>query len=480
MNTEEEAPNWKNYRLNKMKELPVLALTEGNGSGTKLFQSLMDGHPELLMIPGYPLMYFYPFWEHYIVPTKSLDWTLIIDEFINRFAPIFDSRHNPGSEDLDRLGEGKNEYITVDKNLFKKIFINMVEDVDISPRNCLIAIHYSYALATGDSLADKKILVYHIHVFDYIEKYLISDFPHLKVITSARDPRANLMRRELNSIIRPNKIKFRKSDACLMAPRAYRQANRFLLNGMDCLRCVNPDNVRAFSHEDLALRLESVMKNTAKFMGVSYKPLMLQSTFAGKTWITSFYDFDTSKLVNPDILNENWRFSESIRDIFVLEGINIDYINKYEYPNCVYFSDTISNRLLLAIKILLPSSIEKRRFLELFSFRGFNKFIAILYEEALTIQSLPSYKNNMFYTLKWTNDGINFSKNRLFDLMLASKIGPKWFCLIVASVVYFLDGVFKYTYTFFRTPWEWLLRVVYCYQALLRRLIGKRFLPDLL
>ena len=42
----------------------VVALVTGNGSGTKLFQALLDNHEQICMIPAYPLIYLYPHWEH--------------------------------------------------------------------------------------------------------------------------------------------------------------------------------------------------------------------------------------------------------------------------------------------------------------------------------------------------------------------------------------------------------------------------------
>ena len=41
----------------------VVALVTGNGSGTKLFQALLDNHEQICMIPAYPLIYLYPHWD---------------------------------------------------------------------------------------------------------------------------------------------------------------------------------------------------------------------------------------------------------------------------------------------------------------------------------------------------------------------------------------------------------------------------------
>ena len=48
-------------KLMRFDDIPVptmVALTPGNGGGSKLLQSFLDSHDQLYMIPAYPLMYF--------------------------------------------------------------------------------------------------------------------------------------------------------------------------------------------------------------------------------------------------------------------------------------------------------------------------------------------------------------------------------------------------------------------------------------
>ena len=470
--------NLSNYHLSRLKEPKMFALTEGNGSGTKLFQSLLDGHESILMIPGYPLMYFYPFWERFIVSQKKLSWMKVLDALELHFAPVFDTNINPGSEDLNKLGENQDQSISIDVELFKEIFLVIVEDVEIQPRQCLLAFHYAYSLTIGDDPATKTVLVYHIHVFDYVARYLIQDFPKLKVIGAVRDPRHNLSRRELNSIVKPNQIKFRQSDAILMMPRAYRQATRFLLNGLDALSCVPSTNCRVFRHEDLAIRLEEVMRNTASFVDIKFDPVLMRASFASMEWKTSFYDFDTSHLVNPEVLNDNWRQKETPRDILVGEGINADYLAKYEYAPCVHFTDDSAGRLNLLFKMMLPSQVESKRFQEVFSLQGLCRYLKVVKQEVADIENLPSYANSMFYSLKWTNDGIDFSRPQLFRQVLDMPVSIVSFRLTIARIIYWIVSLSRYGYVLLRTPLERLVRITYCIKALWRRLRLRRYLPD--
>ena len=49
----------------KFKNIKTIILTVGNGSGSKYYQSFFDGHEEVLMIPGYILMYLLPHWKEW-------------------------------------------------------------------------------------------------------------------------------------------------------------------------------------------------------------------------------------------------------------------------------------------------------------------------------------------------------------------------------------------------------------------------------
>ena len=99
----------------------VVALVTGNGSGTKLFQALLDSHDQICMIPAYPLIYFYPHWVTWKEELKhNWNWEGIIDMFCLKHASVLDSRKIPGHNGMTTLGDTQDEYIKIDEAHFEK------------------------------------------------------------------------------------------------------------------------------------------------------------------------------------------------------------------------------------------------------------------------------------------------------------------------------------------------------------------------
>ena len=154
-------------------------------------------------------MYFYPSGKENTASQRVgwPEWQAIIASF----PSLFDTRRQVGSEGLDQLGPSKTESLSISEKDFCRTFLAVTKNETISSKAAIIAIHVAYAISAGEELTKKHVLVYHIHVFFYVEKYLRRDFPDLKVIASVRDPRANIARRVENSVLKPNEQKLRES-----------------------------------------------------------------------------------------------------------------------------------------------------------------------------------------------------------------------------------------------------------------------------
>ena len=76
---------FREFSKNK-KEIAILL--SGVGSGSKLFQSFLDGHSQILMTPSHILMYLMPHWKEWNKKECSLD------ELINNIFKFHPSLFN--------------------------------------------------------------------------------------------------------------------------------------------------------------------------------------------------------------------------------------------------------------------------------------------------------------------------------------------------------------------------------------------------
>ncbi len=459
-------------------DLQMVAISVGNGSGTKVFQSLLDSHQEVLMIPGYALMYFYPFWHKYLKNDKLKTWETVINKLIKVFGSVFDTAINPGSESLNNLGKNHNKTLTIDIPKFKNAFTDIVNGKEITSKKCLIAFHCAYARAADISLDRVKIIIYPIHVHFYAKKYLYKDFPDLKIIASVRDPRANISRRVVNSIQRPNERWLRESDEILMRPRYYRQAMYPITNGLDSFVPINMDNIRVFLHEDLVTRLEDVMHKTAVFLGIKYSLCMLKPTWRGVVWNTTYYDFDSTKhAVNPTVLSKDWEKAESKSEMFVIEGVSAGVLRKYYKGNAYYDEDNILSIVKLFVFSLIVTKIEQRHIRNTFKVK---KYFNTLINEVRNIEKLKPYDHNLFYALKWTNEEINFGRIKMYEYFLLNNVSflPIKIRKFFAKTLYFIGQTIFYIKSIVFLPVNYFLKLKMIYLSLYRRFSDNSCLPE--
>ena len=116
----------KNVHFNK-----IIALLPFGRSGTGLLHSLIDNHTEISTLPS---IYFSQFFDKSTWEKITADgYSNIINNFIKHYPVFFDSRSscpvtskksniaNMGmKEGMTTLGINKNEFLYINKNLFKK------------------------------------------------------------------------------------------------------------------------------------------------------------------------------------------------------------------------------------------------------------------------------------------------------------------------------------------------------------------------
>ena len=176
------------------------------------------------------------------------------------------------------------------------------------------------------------------------------------------------------------------------------------------------------------------------------------------------------------MLSKDWIRLQSKSEIFFIEGLNYDSLSKF-YEDPIYYKD---NSLLSVVKLVImcffPQRIERKYILELLRF---DKYMGIIMSEMRSIHSLRSYQNNLFFSLKWTNDGINFEKLDCCNVFNVSPSTGKELQNLF-KVYYFFCRLLSYFMALLYVPYNLISRVATSLSVIKRRLSGRRFLPEFL
>ena len=423
---------------NILKNIQIFALSAGNGSGSKLFQSLIDKSDGLAMLPGYQLQYLCPFYEEWS-KDKILNWTKIIDKIFYQFPGIFDSRISSGNEKLDRLGEEEKKYIIIDKNKFKKFFLKFSENLVLNRRNLILIIHLAYMRCLEKDIQNTKVILFHIHVPWYIENFFLKDFPDGKIISMTREPKNNIFSRYKTSYLKAEELKLRKSDFFLVRYRAAYNVFKYITTGLNVVPKKLKNDHFVIKHEQLKYSLKNSVTEILKKMNINFNENNYQPTFNGLLWNDQFYStkkYDESNIVKANFDNV---YSENKNLNFVLEGILSELYSKLKYRKTL-FSNTFINNMKLFILIFKFNEIETNEMAILFNIKNIKFFFKN--RELERLDTNIRYNWNGIYRYRWTiiSEKI-YKRNRIIENYYLNKI--QGFYLLLRTFFNFFIYYFK-------------------------------------
>lgn len=469
----------------------VVALVTGNGSGTKLFQALLDNHEQICMIPAYPLIYLYPHWDTWKDELRhNWNWAGIIDMFCLKHASVLDSRKIPGHNGMTTLGDTQDEYIKIDEANFRNHLKAILANQPIGSKAFTLAVHYAYSLCRNEDLQSKKCILYHIHSPEYLARYLVRDHPNTKVICMLRDPRSSIIRRYKSSFMNVDDAKLNRTDALLYRRRAYFHSCQYIFDALSPLKSIHSNNLRAVRHEDLISSLEDTMESVSSFIDIDFASSMREITFGGKDWWGDvIYDMKPMNVPNPRVVSQEWQEKFSFLDWFVIEGLLYDYLDKYEYPLYRYKNDSLWNRIMLLLAILIPTQIEwKVLFHDYLTPKIHFEFLRSCVEESNNVLSLRDYTWNATHLYKWTYIDLRLWEKRWHVelLLLGEKMskGVVWnpigkVILLICKFIYVLTSYIRFVWAAITYPYIVFKRYKVFYGCLFRRIRNRNFLPKL-
>lgn len=330
------------------EKLPVVALITGGRTGSDFFQSLTDGHPEILQLTG--ITWFHDeFWIKSVCKNNLND---LINQLIyhNQMICKFKSKYNK-QERWHMLGESKNENFIVSIPIFKRLMLKILDDKEINSKNFFIAFHLAYAIAKGERPEAKKLIFIHIHHIERLAE-LLKDFRHLKVIFTTRDPRNNLV----------SGLDHHRAYSNYFGSKAvYYWISRVFYEAMPLEKLIDPDDIKILTLESLHKNSYKIMNEFCHDFNLCYDSCLLESSYHGKQWWGDALSKKLLRGFNEGIDKPKWKskiyFYENLIIEFLLSSRLIYYgysinskINSYKYAAYI----------IVPILILLPTKYEIR------------------------------------------------------------------------------------------------------------------------
>jgi len=265
----------------------IVALLHLGRSGTGLFHSLIDGHPDITTLPS---IYLRGYFNEGVWEKISADgWRGIPAHFADEFAVLFDARtskpipsrlgESPISigvkEGMTSVGENRDQFLSLDKEAFCVVALNLMEGMEsIDPMSFLMVAHAAFEeviKAHKSSELNKRLCFYHIHnPDDYAMANFIRYAPDTQLLVTVREPIQNCESWICSSVEQNN----------------YNQCVHRILGvifGFDRVPFRMRDTV-GIRLEDLKARPEATMKALCTWLNVEDSPTLYEMTVQGQKW----------------------------------------------------------------------------------------------------------------------------------------------------------------------------------------------------
>ena len=342
-----------NYLWNHINNLPLVTLVvAASRPGSDFLHSLFDSHPEILTFDGpLPFDTFYDkaftIWGTKInMKIKQRLNTISPSDFFYEFAWThvhkFYSNYD-NYEKKDKLGEKGDLFNKMDINSFVNHAIKLLRSNELNRRNALLAIYGAFALARGEDIGLKKVLLHNVHHIKRID-YLIQDFKEIKIICAVRDPRSYFS--NIQSL-------WDYSPSIMSSAVNYDILKKLLDEGTPVTEKKNCD-IRVILHERLHKEPKTVMKNVCNWLSILEGPSLYESTWGGLSWRGDDMSTGISSVFNPDIYKiskKKWKRMINSIDGIIIETLMYSKIKQYGY----FQSYSIVHYIFVPFLIILPN-----------------------------------------------------------------------------------------------------------------------------
>lgn len=330
----------------KTNDVKVVCLMTFLRAGSKLFHSLLDGHPQVLLFSR--TLQFNYFWQR--INNKKDDSEYVIDIFIKNHPRFFSGeswyRFNKFDR-ADQLGANGNETFNIDTSLFKKFALEELSGKHLTRRRVFLGLNSAYHKASGRRIENNYIILNHIHDIDFHDELAacLEDFPGAKLIVTTRHPIDGF-----NSCFKW--MKMQNTLSCLELFHHYRQG----INGTEGLTRRFPNlDIRILPYEELNGKTKQAMKAFVSWAGIDWNECLLNPTLQGKIWRGNGKSPQEGHSKNIKTYKPKGFFEK--KDWMLMAAFASDRLKSYRYID-KNFSVSKPKGIRLLICLFLPTSNE--------------------------------------------------------------------------------------------------------------------------
>ncbi len=277
--------------MNIINSSKVTFLLSFGHTGIDWLHSLLDSHPQILIMPEFS---FYRSWK--VLEASSAKTPKSMHQI---WMSYFSSPNNQGKEN-------KKFYNQEEQNLFSKKFFENLECYGISRRNTFNAIIEAYAFSKNIDINQIRSVVEHEHVsFPY--KSIFEDFNEPNILMIYRDPRASIagfykgIDKKYSNWPDLNEYFINMSLEEWMNSYELFKKYKYQLN----------KKFKLVKNEDLSQNTKEEMKKISKWLKVDYNNGLLKSTYpSGAKWVPD------SCYITKDQYNNIEKFPGTIDNFF--------------------------------------------------------------------------------------------------------------------------------------------------------------------
>ena len=319
-----------------MNELTISMITHYQSSGSLYLHSLLDGHPQIMTIPGVP--------ELSPIINGSFDTAQqALNIFNNANIKFYDTSKmtlaDLNTSGLHTLGKNADEGIITDRTLFKQYFFECIHNEEFTPRNIIFSLYYAYAKSHEMDLNKKKVVLFHPHSVG--RTLAINNlFPDAKYLVTIRESVRGYHSR-LQRMIEKAKVRnIAHSHLGLLADDA-NNVYEFLQNNM---------TMRIIKVEDLAHHSKYIMIKLCEYLDIDYNITLEISSFGSKLYWGANPNYKSNKFMKKRHINPSSLKRKELL-LFSIMNKELNQITHYDSVQLSYFE-----KKLIFLWLFLPLS----------------------------------------------------------------------------------------------------------------------------